>query len=630
MAEVQEASLPPNTTAISAAMAWAGLHGIPATVFRNAITAVTAEPVECVVVRWLGRARRIEERTAVSTTRTRSVEDPVSPSAYDPWNCDRPTLREETLRLVRCPECAGEKKVVCRTCGGRGSVHCDACGGSGRALGARGYSINCKRCRGQGETRCPCRDGLVTCPTCGGKGRCQHWLEVTAEPISREAAVGDVRLRQTRSTAVSRVTQEIEPSAVPESVGQLLASSPFNQHWSAGDRIDRIQIEQHLGFIHTLSYRLAGRDGTLEVLEWASSVEGAPRTDVVKRWSILRVAAGCVGLLLGVSLLLGHAIRGPFYSVSYQTAGLAALAIGLLFAGRRLFETLSVERLRRGKKRGRLAESAVVLLAAAITLLSRQPDLAHAERLIRAGQREAAVRELKALATDRENGPVAVSRLDRLLLDELRESPPSELWSALSAGRFRTDEGMRQAGELAEQKTVTAVQSQIEAQQFAGARSSFQELGPVPPNLLRQLGGIVDASEAASLWTVIRDRDSSIAVRLKACEEIQRVLRAPISVPGTESSVSERDVARACDAAQREETTRVERERREAERQARLARLAAEREERRREAAQRAWANAPLLCNDGTLSPSCVCGQSSRRGCCSWHGGVGGCSRDYP
>lgn len=41
--------------------------------------------------------------------------------------------------------------------------------------------------------------------------------------------------------------------------------------------------------------------------------------------------------------------------------------------------------------------------------------------------------------------------------------------------------------------------------------------------------------------------------------------------------------------------------------------------------AQREWASAPLLCADGTTSPSCTCG-ARRRGCCSHHGGVVGCS----
>lgn len=38
-------------------------------------------------------------------------------------------------------------------------------------------------------------------------------------------------------------------------------------------------------------------------------------------------------------------------------------------------------------------------------------------------------------------------------------------------------------------------------------------------------------------------------------------------------------------------------------------------------------ASAPLLCADGTTSPSCTCG-APRRGCCSHHGGVVGCSAD--
>jgi hypothetical protein len=37
--------------------------------------------------------------------------------------------------------------------------------------------------------------------------------------------------------------------------------------------------------------------------------------------------------------------------------------------------------------------------------------------------------------------------------------------------------------------------------------------------------------------------------------------------------------------------------------------------------------SAALLCCDGTHSPSCTCG-NPRRGCCSHHGGVCGCSAD--
>ncbi|MCC7542409.1 MAG: hypothetical protein IT379_39690 [Deltaproteobacteria bacterium] len=50
---------------------------------------------------------------------------------------------------------------------------------------------------------------------------------------------------------------------------------------------------------------------------------------------------------------------------------------------------------------------------------------------------------------------------------------------------------------------------------------------------------------------------------------------------------------------------------------------AAARQESQRSRSSRA--DAPLLCRDGTLSPTCTCG-GPRRGCCSWHRGVAGCS----
>jgi hypothetical protein len=53
-----------------------------------------------------------------------------------------------------------------------------------------------------------------------------------------------------------------------------------------------------------------------------------------------------------------------------------------------------------------------------------------------------------------------------------------------------------------------------------------------------------------------------------------------------------------------------------------------EQEEARQRRRMEMRSMAPLRCRDGTLSPSCICG-GSRRGCCSHHGGVAGCSADY-
>ena len=56
---------------------------------------------------------------------------------------------------------------------------------------------------------------------------------------------------------------------------------------------------------------------------------------------------------------------------------------------------------------------------------------------------------------------------------------------------------------------------------------------------------------------------------------------------------------------------------------------AREKAENNHEKQVRRWENTRLQCWDGTRSPSCTCGYE-RQGCCSHHGGVAGCPRDYP
>lgn len=615
---------------LTAAAGWAARFGVPAKVFRASVTSVETAPVELVVVRWLGSARHIEQRTAPAATRSRTLNEPFAPSAFDPWVCKQEELRQQTLRLVRCPECAGEKKVTCPACRGRASVRCSSCNGSGRAVGSRGRMINCRSCRGQGQTRCPCRDGLVTCSTCAGKGRCQHWLEVVEEPICRESSSGDTRLREGRSPPVSVTTEELDPAALPAHVAELLRHPRFSQHWSALDRIDRIVVDHYRGLIHTLRFELAGSEGRVSVFGWTSAVDDRADPGVLVRWGRLRAAAGASGLLLGLGLVTAHALRGPFYAGSYQTLALGLLALALALAGVRLFAASSTAGLRRRSGPYRAGEFTVVLLVAIMVLLSRQPALAHAESLLRTGQREAAAVEFEALLRHPESRTQAASSLDRMLLEDLR-GRPSEIWRALAETRFRTGRGARRAREVAEQATVAVVESQVTAGEFEAARSSLAQLEPsVPTGLRTRLGGFVDSAEAASLWTIIRDGESALPARLGACNEIERLAAVEFSTSPEREPVAEREITRACDETRHEEEARVERERREAERRERLARLAAEREERAKEAAQRAWARAPLLCNDGTLSPTCRCGRSSNRGCCSWHGGVSGCSKEYP
>ena len=70
-------------------------------------------------------------------------------------------------------------------------------------------------------------------------------------------------------------------------------------------------------------------------------------------------------------------------------------------------------------------------------------------------------------------------------------------------------------------------------------------------------------------------------------------------------------------------------ERRIAQQQAAEAR-AMRREQEAAQQRQRSWGSAMLLCNDGSLSPTCTCGRSSYQGCCSHHHGVNRCSAGDP
>jgi ribosomal protein L34E len=123
---------------------------------------------------------------------------------------------------------------------------------------------------------------------------------------------------------------------------------------------------------------------------------------------------------------------------------------------------------------------------------------------------------------------------------------------------------------------------------------------------------LLDARDAATPPGPVVELRAALARHQPALATEQRIAQAR----------AEADARRAAAAAERERKQAelaAERDRKQAER-------AAERE-RRRQAAEEERANRPsggLLCNDGTLSPTCTCG-GSHRGCCSWHGGVAGC-----
>jgi len=120
------------------------------------------------------------------------------------------------------------------------------------------------------------------------------------------------------------------------------------------------------------------------------------------------------------------------------------------------------------------------------------------------------------------------------------------------------------------------------------------------------------------LWRITRATGGDPRKKLAACEELQgpidfveEVRSSAARLPVTSGKLTDVCMDLRIEIRDREEWE-------------------AQQRERRRRQAQARWGQAPLLCRDGTLSPTCICGQSSRRGCCSHHGGVQGCSAAYP
>ncbi len=251
-------------------------------------------------------------------------------------------------------------------------------------------------------------------------------------------------------------------------------------------------------------------------------------------------------------------------------------------------------------------------------------SLEHTRRLAREGRTSEALLEASACASLGREAPEA-----RIFHDEILSSQaeaiqnPAEAWNEVSrpyltaSGRSRTVDhalaiSVREAGALQKQGSFDAAAALV-AQIPADVRGDER---------VRQIERTDHIHRAEELWDKIRARDS-LAETLAACQAIQLYLE---DLETSETSLTKVRVDAACASAEARQQQEIARH----EREERRRQEAEERERRRAEraaaAAQRGCELAPLLCRDGSLSPSCICG-GSHRGCCSHHGGVAGCSR---
>lgn len=271
-----------------------------------------------------------------------------------------------------------------------------------------------------------------------------------------------------------------------------------------------------------------------------------------------------------------------------------------------------------------------LLLVAGIQValaITGHPSLEEATALVQRRELEGALFVAAACADLGIHPEQAAKFHDNLQLDRIRQiGDPQQAWQALE-WPFRTEAGRRRAAEHAVEITARTADSSQTAGDWQG---SEELLSLVPrayqdqPPILQVRWGLL-ANEVESRWNVIRSREAPLEDRLEECLWLSRILPSLDSLgpPPRPAPVDQDQADKVCKRLRAEQHQEIERQRREEERDRK-------RQELQEAAAHRAWAYAPLLCRDGTLSPSCVCGQSSRRGCCSHHGGVEGCSAAYP
>ena len=323
-------------------------------------------------------------------------------------------VREGSFRTVTCPRCAGAKKALCGICGGSGKTICAACKGERKAYAyaANGAYrlLNCSSCRGKGEVDCtPCRRGIVTCPTCAGEGREQRWTEVETgrrsagrvhpEWVARLLGWGE----QPADAQVARdgaVIANVErPQALTAAdLGEIpplwlhhLAPAVQRGEHVLRQRLHIVRIPQF-----TVRYRLGGYD---DVVTFVSGRMIAPPPPLVNLFSQRTARLSSLLWLLiaifGLTMIVALA-RGMFYWSVPTLLGLAAVGAALVtFYGAALEWTAA-----RRRMRGPMVLCAAFVVLAVAFGFASAPRLAHATRVLAAGNLDAAEQELRALGSN--------------------------------------------------------------------------------------------------------------------------------------------------------------------------------------------------------------------------------------
>jgi hypothetical protein len=373
------------------------------------------------------------------------------------------------------------------------------------------------------------------------------------------------------------------------------------------------------------------------------------------RWGLAAAPAAVAGVYL---------LRGAYFA-SGATAGMVGALI-LACAG--IYGLVWNATLGRRRARGWLPLALAPLIPAAALALVAEPDVDTAAAHIAAGELEAAERELEALGGAGEpelEAAYARLRLERALGESdwrdaasiAAEIPAKSaerqrarahvsalvtgaIERALAAGETDRAHQILEAGrDHLGDVEARALDARIVAQRGArcaeaddfrcalDAAESLESLGAGAEGQAlreRSLAAVRARAEAALEGAAgAKERKTRVA-RIEAADALWVLLLSETGeAPPAALARARQRLARDRQVLAREEARRQAAEERARQREEQR-RLREQRRQQRIERRQRRL-SAPLRCCDGTDSPSCTCG-GPRRGCCSHHGGVCGCS----
>jgi hypothetical protein len=627
-----------DAAVITVTKQWAERHAsVLGRFITGGITDIDYRDVDRYRATYTIESRRVVVRTEPLARKVKATGVLASPASFDPWAESIAEQLSATRTLATCPTCRGEGRHRCPACAGSGDLLCDACGATGTVISDRsGNSIKCRTCGGDGRRRCPCRDGIVSCDSCNGKGVATVWLEVESTSRVERRTDGDPRF--VASGATEEIAANVERIGGAEGTRDTIGSTatallerPALQVGlnTTADRERRVEVQHEQSAIAVVRYTLAGREGELAIEGWSGNLKAeegavAPLRALHSRLWLGAIAAFCASGLLALWFPSRH-----WYYASSPIAGI--LALGPFLLPLAVWPFL-VYRSRPAQNRD--AYASLVALVPAVTIVVAQallaatgPSLQRAQELAATGHPREAMLEAKASAELGINADKAKVFHDALLLKEVEKNAnPSSVWPELAAATFLT-EGSRHE---AERHALGVTEHRADTLLLAGeypAVLSFIGSVPMPFRTaasLQERKARAEGKLVETEWATIGNA-ALLADRVKACQAIQPPLKELGNALSDYASVSAGQIDKACAKADAEEKQRL----RLVEAAAAAAQLKAAQAGRAAEARvarnARAWSTAPLSCNDGTLSPSCVCG-GSHRGCCSHHGGVAGCS----